>query len=154
MAPLVLVLFSGVLALSIYQYRSSTVGYDKLEQREYTFVKYEVTKGRRGGTIKIYVKEESLPLYGCPNFARKAVDENILKLASEGDKLIVWVSPRSSSTTYSCDVHEGKINDEYFMQLENYRKYSTKNDIFGIVICSVMLVIGFAVVGYYLIVKK
>lgn len=151
----ILLLFMLVVAFAICinQYCSGAVGYDKLEQREYTFVKYEITHGRGGGAIKIYVEEESKPLYGSPSFVRKAVDEDILKHAKKGDKLIVWVS-RSYSMTNCGKVHEGKIDGKYFLRLGDYQKYHAKNDILGIVICSVLLVIGFAGVGYYLVIKK
>lgn len=151
---LLLVLVSACFALCIYQYCNGAVGYDKLEQREYTFVKYEITSGKGGGAIKIYVEEEKLPLYGCPNFVRKAVNEDILDRAHKGDKLVVCVSPRSSSMTYCGDVHEGKINGKYFLRIEDYQKYHAKNDILGIVICSVLVAGGFVGIGIYLVVAK
>ena len=150
-ASLVLALFLGILSLSIYQYCSGAVGYDKLEQREYTFGKYEIMRGKYGGGIEIYVKEEEQPLIGCPNFARKAVNEDILDHAKAGDKLVVWVS-NNSSLFYSYNVHDGKINGKYFLRLEDYQKYHAKNDIFGVVLCSVLLVVGLVGVCFYLIV--
>lgn len=143
--PLILILLIiGGLIFSICQYCSGKVGYDKLEQREYTFVKYEITSGKYGGNIEIYVKEEKKPLFGSPNYVKKAVNMDILKNAKAGDKLIVWVDD-SSSLFHSYNVHEGKINGKYFLRLEDYQKYNAKNDIIGIVICSVMLVIGLSV---------
>lgn len=149
---LLLAVVIGLFALAVYQYRSGAVGYDKLEQREYTFVKYEITKGKRGGTVQIYVEEEDLPLYGCPNFVRRAVNEDVLERAHKGDKLVVWMSPRSNSLTYSGDVHEGKINGKYFLRLEDFQKYHAKNDILGIVLSSILMVGGLVGVGCYLIV--
>lgn len=150
---LLLVMLIVSFAICINQYCSGAVGYDKLEQREYTFIKYEITRGRGGGAIKIYVEEENKPLQGSPSFVRKAVDEDILQRAKKGDKLIVWVS-QSSSLTYSYKVHDGKINGKFFLRLEDYQKCHAKNDIPLIVICSVLLAIGFASVIIYFVIKK
>lgn len=144
-APLILlIIFIALFVLSICQYYSGAAGYDKLEQREYTFVKYVIPSGKYGGDIEIYVKEEKKPLIGSPGFVKKAVNMDVVENAKAGDKLIVWVD-NSISLFHSYNVHEGKINGKYFLRLEDYQKYHKQNDVGGIVICSVMLVIGLSV---------
>lgn len=150
---ILIVLIIGAFVISICQYCAGAVGYDELEQREYTFIKYSVTDGKYGGSIEIYVEEEKQPLLGAPNFVRKAVDEDVLKYAKSGDKITVWVS-RASSLFCSYNVHEGKINGNYFLRLKDYQECHMANDIIGVVICSVLLFICLAGGGVFLVVCK
>lgn len=148
LAPIIfMIALIGCLILCIAQYISGEADYDKLEQREYTFVKYEVKRGPYGGALEIYVEEENRPLLGSPNYIRNAVDMDILEHANKGDRITVWVS---RSITCGYNVHEGKINGKYFLRLEDYREYHAKNYILGIVICSILIVICSPFAGVYL----
>ncbi|MDE7295801.1 MAG: hypothetical protein K2N84_00905, partial [Clostridia bacterium] len=124
-----LVLLAIYIPFSVYYYHEyysgKVTGYEELEKREYTFVEFGYSTGRYRN-LEIYVAEETRPLLGATSIDMKAIEEEVLVQAREGDKLTVWIST-NSGRVYDYSVYEGSINGEFFLTMENYREMSRRN---------------------------
>ena len=126
-------------------YSGEVTGYEELEKREYTFMKFGYSTGQYRN-LEIYVAEEEIPLLGATSIDMKVIETEVLERAREGDILIVWVFP-NSGRSYDYTVHEGSINGEFFLTMENYREMSRKNELVAVVIIPVggVLILGFGI---------
>ena len=129
-----LVLIAAAIPFSIYYYyeyySGKVTGYEELEKREYTFVKFDyAVRGyhKKYRNLEIYVAEEIGPLLGATSIDMAVIDADVLERAQEGDTLTVWISP-NSGLIYDYTVHEGSINGEFFLTMENYREMSRRNE--------------------------
>lgn len=132
--PLVLIAIAVPLSVYYYHeyYSGEVTGYEELEKREYTFVEFGYSTGKYRN-LEIYVAEEPRPLLGATSIDMKVIEKDVLERAREGDTLTVWISP-NSGLVYDYTVHEGSINGEFFLTMENYREMSRKNERIAVIL--------------------
>ena len=147
------VLCSFLFFNSISLYSQFDVEYSELVFEELTFSKYEKLGGFRSDYRYIIYFEDYEKPFEINTISDKKLDKTALQMLVEGESIRVHYK-ESSSQEYDYEICELTHNFTVLLSLSDYVEINQSNQIAGMIICPIMVVLGLLFVGIILYVNK
>lgn len=136
-----LALFTLLFYDSISDYSEFDVDYSDLMYEELSFERYEKIPGYKGHyKYVIYFDEYEKP-FEISSIADKKLDKAALDQLTENERLGVYYR-ETSSEKYQYEICEINHNSTTLLILSDYRETNQSNQILGMIVCPIMIVLS------------
>ena len=145
---LITVFFAFLFYNCIITYSVLDIDYEDLQYSELTFSKYETSPvSKSGPRYEIFFKEHDVP-FEISSITQSKLDKKALEALKENDTLSVYYR-KNSSSNFEFDICEIKNGSTVILSLSDYIKVNQNNQMIGIIVCSVFIIISLYVVWVF-----
>lgn len=145
--------FAFFLCNCVYLYSAYDVEYRDLTYLPLTFDRYEkLDQGKYGPVYRIYFKEYAEP-FGLNRIANRNLDKVLLDELAEGTLTKVYFCEKSSRFS-NYEICEISCHDGMLLSLSDYVSANRSNQMVGIILCPIMILISLFMVQAFAMAMK
>lgn len=136
----------------IDNYQKYNITYEDLNYEKLTFDRYEqIVRTKSGDTYEIYFVEYEDP-FEIDGITQRELDKKQLDYLESGDKVEVYYR-KGDSKKYTFEICELKNDDATFLKFSDYLSVNKANEITGLIVCPILILIGVALSGFFIFIS-